>query len=160
MHTFDIPDGFHDFLTTAKKSTYAGSDDETTLPDPLLNQSMQLEYREGDWFYRDIYYGTSFFSGMEVIYLLGKPLWSMTYSGGVDLGVDAQKTRQLYNFLRSALSDLPIKFPVRGPTNFSDKMYDYKMRSNGNLIGFSGYETIQRGDTELYSLTFSGGMLR
>lgn len=143
MHAPDIPDGLHNFLISAKKSTYAGSDDDTTLADPLRDHSMQLEYREGDWFYRDIYYGMSFFSGMEVIHLSGRPLWSMAYSGGAHLAVDSLETRQIYKFLRSTLSDPPFKFPVRGPTVFSDEEYGYKMQSEGDLIGFSGKETIR-----------------
>lgn len=160
MYRPDLPDGFHNFLISAKKSTYAGSDDETSLPNPLLDQSMQLEFREGDWLYRDIYYGMSFFSGIEVVYLSGKPLWSMTYSGGTPLGTDSQETRRVYKFLRAALSDLPTNFPVRGPASFSNGVYDYKMGFKGDLTGFSGNEMIQTGNTELYSLTFSGGLLR
>lgn len=110
MYRPDLQDGFHNFLISAKKSTYAGSDDETSLPNPLLDQSMQLEFREGDWLYRDIYYGMSFFSGIEVIYFSGKPLWSMTYSGGTPLGTDSQETRRVYKFLRAAHTGALVEF--------------------------------------------------
>lgn len=32
--------------------------------------------------YRDVYYGFAHFSGQEVVYFSGDPVWSMVYSGG------------------------------------------------------------------------------
>ena len=45
------------FLVEAKRRTYAGLDDDATIATPLLAGSKQLEYREADLGYRDIYFG-------------------------------------------------------------------------------------------------------
>lgn len=61
MSIEQLPLGFSDFLKEAKLNNYAGSDNITTAPSPRLEQNTQLEWRSGDWFYRDIYYGSSYF---------------------------------------------------------------------------------------------------
>jgi hypothetical protein len=53
------------FLVTAKRKTYAGLDDDATVAAPLLRGSRQLEYREHDLHYRDIYFGMSFLSARK-----------------------------------------------------------------------------------------------
>ena len=53
------------FLVDAKRRTYAGLDDDATIATPLLPGSKQLEYRDGDLSYRDIYFGMRFFVGQE-----------------------------------------------------------------------------------------------
>ena len=160
MNTTRLLHDLRDFLISAKRKTYAGSDDDTTIENPLLEQSLQLEYREGDWFYRDIYYGMSHFSGMETVYLSGRPVWSMTYSGGTKPDLDVGKTRGVYTFLRSALRDLPEVFPVRGPAVFRSSDYHYRLDAEGDLSRFSGQEYIRCQGVEVYTLTFAGGGIR
>lgn len=155
----DISDDFHTFLTSAKVATYAGSDDDTTLPNPLLDRSMQLEFTEGGWLYRDIYFGLSRFSGLEAVYLGGNPVWSMAYSGGMHDASDAASARELYKFLRLALRNMPRDFPVRGPLSFREDAFSYQMDFKGDLATFSGEERILIGLDAKYSLTFSGGMI-
>jgi hypothetical protein len=53
---------FVDFLLEAKRTTYAGQGDEATVT-PLVAGSKQLEYRDGDYLYRDIYFGMAYFVG-------------------------------------------------------------------------------------------------
>ncbi|MDE0047141.1 MAG: DUF5680 domain-containing protein [bacterium] len=160
MNIVPLADGLAPFLATAKRNTYAGSDDDTTMPNPLLAQSMQLEFREGDWFYRDIYYGLARFSGLEAVFRSGKPVWTMAYSGGVDSNVDVDEAQRVYRFLRSALRNLPEAFPVRGPSVFRDAELDYRLTWNGDLVAFSGHEEIRKAEYSLYALTFAGGVLR
>src|SRR5215469_175472 len=83
-------DRFVAFLLRAKRATYAGQDDEATLT-PLVPRSRQLEYRDGDYLYRDIYFGMAYFVGQEVVSWRGEPVWSMSYAGGVTSpGVDSR----------------------------------------------------------------------
>ena len=58
-------DTFVDLLQ-AKRATYAGQGDEATVT-PLVPGSKQLEYRDGDYLYRDIYLGMAYFVGQEVV---------------------------------------------------------------------------------------------
>jgi hypothetical protein len=46
-----------EFLVDAKRKTYAGLNDDATVLAPLLPGSKQLEYRDLDLRYRDIYFG-------------------------------------------------------------------------------------------------------
>jgi len=43
-------------LVDAKQRTYAAADNNTSVQ-PILPGSVQLEYRSGDYVYRDIYFG-------------------------------------------------------------------------------------------------------
>jgi hypothetical protein len=58
---------FVDFLLEAKRTTYAGQGDEATVT-PLVPGSKQLEYRDRDYLYRDIYFGMAYFVGQEVVF--------------------------------------------------------------------------------------------
>ena len=76
------------FLIQAKLHTYAAQGDAANVM-PLLSGAKQLEYREGDWFYRDIYFGGDYFVGQETIYFQERPFWSMGYAGGLDRDLSA-----------------------------------------------------------------------
>jgi hypothetical protein len=63
------PEEFLRFLLEAerletKRRTYAAQGDEATVP-PVLLGAKQLEWREGDWLYRDLYVGMAYFVGQE-----------------------------------------------------------------------------------------------
>src|SRR5690348_12085680 len=95
---------FTEFLVEAKKRTYAAQGDEATVP-PLLNDSKQLEYSRDAYFYRDIYFGSSFFAGQETVEFRSHPVWSMVYSGGVIVSpASVEEIGQIYTFLRKALT--------------------------------------------------------
>src|SRR5882757_5913039 len=93
-----------EFLVEAKRRTYAGLDDDATIAAPLLPGSKQLEYRERDLCYRDIYFGMSFFVGQETVQAGPQAIWSMSYAGGVSAGItDRAEFLAIYAFLRKAL---------------------------------------------------------
>jgi hypothetical protein len=54
------------FLLQAKRHTYASQGDEATVA-PLVPGTKQLEYRDGLFFYRDIYVGMAYFVGQEIV---------------------------------------------------------------------------------------------
>ena len=148
------------FLLDAKRHTYAGMDDDVTMTDALLNGSTQLEWQDGDWFYRDIYYGTSFFAGLEVVYFKNKPIWSMSYSGGMQPDAQAEEINTVYKFLRSALMMVSEEFPVRGPSVLSESGFSYTMTSHGDLESFWGQEDVSVSGACRFALKFSGGSIR
>ena len=152
-----VPTGFESFLVRAKRRTYAGSDDDTTIERPRLEGSMQLDWSEQDWLYRDVYFGMSAFTGIETVYHTGKPLWAMAYSGGVARGNDKAKT--IYAFLRAALRAMPDSFPVRGPIQFEAGGFSYQMTASGDLCSFQGSERIVVDGREEYALVFCGGLI-
>src|SRR6478609_2614986 len=93
-----------EFLVDAKRKTYAGLDDDATVLAPMLPGSKQLEYRDLDLSYRDIYFGMRFFVGQETVQVGRHVVWSMSYAGGVAATVvDRNEFLSIYAFLRQAL---------------------------------------------------------
>ena len=88
-------DRFCEFLIEAKRRSYAGPDEAATMSEPVLSGSKQLEYREGDLSYRDIYFGMSFFVGQETVRAGLPVIWSMTYAGGVVADVTGRTAFQV-----------------------------------------------------------------
>lgn len=149
-----------DFLIEAKRRTYASQGDDASVL-PLLTGSRQLEYRNGSFFYRDIYFGVAYFAGQETVYKDEIPYWSMSYAGGVDRTITAKDDiRGIYAFLRSALRQVSKEHIFRGPATFTDGIYEYKNTSEGHFESFHGTEIITQNNRVLYSLHYSGGILR
>ncbi len=149
-----------DFLIDAKQQTYASQGDDASVT-PLLTGSRQLEYRNGSLFYRDIYFGVAYFAGQETVYKDEKPCWSMSYAGGVDQTITAKDDIQrIYAFLRTALQQVSKEYIFRGPTIFTDGVYEYTNTSEGNFEAFHGTELITQNNRIVYSLHYSGGILR
>ena len=152
---------FVQFLLSAKRETYASLGDEASV-EALLPGSRQLEYREGPWFYRDIYFGVAYFVGQETVYHEGTPVWAMSYAGGVLPEVEPQGMRRIYAFLREALRAVPPEMPYRGPREFHSTSdgWIYRNRAHGELARFWGAETITLEGRRVYELHYSGGWVR
>lgn len=155
-----LPNSILDFLLEAKRQTYASQGNDASVT-PMLPGSRQLEYRNGSLFYRDIYFGVSYFVGQETVYQDELPIWSMSYAGGVDqsiLGHD--DVRRIYAFLRAALRQVSSDNPFRGPDGYRDGAYTYRNAHEGIFDAFWGNETISRDNAIVYRLQYSGGLLR
>lgn len=148
------------FLVCAKRETYAAQGDEASVP-ALLSGSKQLEFSDGRWHYRDVYFGTRCFAGLEVVNLVRSPVWSMSYAGGILPSGYAHRVaaRLVYRFLRKALREVSEDSPFRGPRSLVENGYAYHNRWNGSIEAFSGEETISRGGVPIYRLRFAGGRL-
>jgi len=150
---------FAAFLCSAKQATYAAQDDSTKVI-AHLRGSHQLEFRQGALFYRDIYFGGVFFVGQETVYYKAKPIWAMSYAGGVVQGVEPSQTPGIYEFLKAALRAIPPEAPYRGPEEFIANDFVYTNRILGKVHRFSGVEVIRFEDRPIYQLHYSGGLLR
>jgi hypothetical protein len=148
------------FLRTAKRRTYAGLDDDATIATPLLSGSKQLEHSEGDWHYCDIYFGMTRFAGLELVRFKGKPVWAMSYSGGLtSVSTPPADVGAIYRFLRAALMKTDAAIPLRGPPNYADGAFRYVSRTVGSLAAFNGEESIAHDSVDVYRLIYSGGLL-
>lgn len=147
-----------DFLRQAKHATYASVGDSATVP-TLLAGTKQLEYRSGDFFYRDIYAGMLRFVGQEIVYFRDKPIWSMCYSGGTLSNVAVNEISAIYAFLRQALRHVPAELPLRGPKDFAEPPYCYVCETIGTIEQFHGQEHIASDATLLYELHYCGSTL-
>jgi hypothetical protein len=152
-----LPDLLH-FLVTAKQATYAMLGDEASVA-PLLPDCKQLEYRDGDFFYRDIYTGMLRFVGQEIVYCSNRAIWSMSYAGGLCADVEAPSIGKVYAFLRQALLHTPHELPLRGPRLMTHETMHYTCQNTGSIERFHGAETITVGTQCLHQLHFAGGML-
>jgi hypothetical protein len=150
-----------DFLLEAKRRTYAGLDDDATIATPLISGSKQLEYISGDMSYRDIYFGLAYFVGQEVVAVKHRPVWSMSYAGGTLAEIAARdEILAIYGFLRKALLHVSAERPFRGPAQFEDGLYRYANTLDGAFAAFRGTEEILREGKRVYTLHYSGGLLR
>jgi hypothetical protein len=150
-----------EFLVEAKRKTYAGLDDDATIAAPLLPGSKQLQHRDGDLSYRDIYFGMRFFVGQETVQAGTGAIWSMSYSGGVVPAViDRGEFLAIYAFLRQALLAIRDDRPFRGPLQFEEDSFRYVNVSSGDVAEFHGEEQILRGGLKVYGLRYGGGLLR
>ncbi|NMP25099.1 hypothetical protein HIJ39_22635 [Sulfobacillus sp. DSM 109850] len=147
-----------DFL--AKRQTYAAQGDDASV-EPLLPGARQLKYGHGAFFYQDVYFGVAYFVGQETVYDEGQPYWSMSYAGGVDPAVTAtDEIRRIYAFLRSALREVSVEHPFRGPSHFRAADFEYRNTCEGQFDPFHGTEVIRQQDRTVYTLHYSGSIVR
>lgn len=147
------------FLCESKRATYAAKDGKAAV-NPVFTGSHQLEYRQGGFFYRDVYYGGEYFVGQETVYHKNEPIWGMSYAGGINEGIDPDDTPGIYEFLTAALRRVPEDAPFRGPDVFNQGELYYQNRILGKLKRFSGIESIAFRDVPIYQLHYSGGLLK
>jgi hypothetical protein len=150
---------FLNFIIQAKKATYASQGDDASVK-PLLDGSRQLEFENGDFLYRDIYFGMSNFVGQELVYYHGKPLWSMAYSGGVVKPYNVEFIRDIYSFLRKAMRNITLENPYRGPKEFIEEEFIYRDSNTSNISEFIGNEIITYKNEIVYRLNYTGGFIR
>jgi len=128
---------------------------------PFLSDSRQLENQEDSFFCRDIYFGTQYFVGQETVYIKEQAYWAMSYAGGVSASIIHQEhVRKIYAFLRSALRRVSREWIFRGPVEFVDGTYRYENHQDGDFTIFHGTEMIRENDQIVYTLRYSGGVLR
>jgi len=154
-----VQDELLNFITKAKQLTYASGDEQYKVQ-PTLENSKQFEYSEGDFFYRDIYYGTSFFVGQETVFVKNVPVWSMTYSGGLAVETHPKAEQAVFMFLKEALKKVTPECPLRGPKEMSFDTFKYKNEVLGHLGRFCGLEQIFFEDKEVYQLHYIGGLIK
>src|SRR3989304_1980540 len=105
----NLLDQLHKFLREASKATYAGDGAEA---EPWRKGFKELEYRDGDWYYRDSY--TGFFQswGQEIVWYQDKPVWNSLYGGGMveEFHGDRDFAKQTFEFLKKALRQKESEF--------------------------------------------------
>ncbi|RMF54997.1 XRE family transcriptional regulator [Candidatus Woesearchaeota archaeon] len=144
------------FLVKAKANTYASSGEggEKIIEDG----SKELSYEEGEFKYRDRYFGFNPFVGEEIVWKKGKVLWAMNYYGKViSREVPAKR---IYEFLKEALSRVNEEIPFRGPKEFEKDELRYENYPSGTIEEFTGFEKIFHKGKEVYRLYYHGGLAK
>ena len=144
------------FLVKAKVSAYAsgGEGGEELLADGCK----ELAFQEGEFKYRDRYFGWNPFVGEEVVWQGDQIIWAMNYYGLVfDEFVPAG---QVYTFLQQAMNQVKEDRPFRGPQSLKGDDYKYLDESQGNVEQFTGTERIYYQGREVYRLHYHGGKVQ
>ena len=150
------PETLLSFLIRAKKATYVGSGIKAT---PSRAGAHDLTYEEGEFTYRDSYFGGTDFIGQEVVWLKGQPIWSMCYYGYI-LRPDLITPTQAGTIIKSALSQLQAQGRLLENLDCTQGAYIYKITSSGDVNHFKGRETINTNDELAYALHYFGGMIK
>jgi len=146
------------FLVKAKLSSYAGGGKEAKPQRPGFKE---LEFTEKDWNYRDSYCGFFFAPGQEVVRLYGKPIWVMSYSGGMNKKYHKNKklTLEVFGFLKKAISLMSPSSPFRGTKSFRSGDFQYSNKTKGNIKDFIGEEKIFYKNKEVFKQDYIGGLM-
>lgn len=147
-----------EFLVRAKRKTYAGGGEEISPQRPGFKE---LDYKEGDWYYRDSCSGFYQAPGQEVVYFRGKPVWAMAYGGGMrkEFRGDEGFINKVFGFLKKCLLRVEEKEPFRGPRSFAKDGFSYEMKLEGDITDFSGEEKIFYQKKEVFRQYFIGGLI-
>lgn len=143
-----------DFIINAKISGYAsGSEGQERKFD---DGSLGFEFMADNYRYLDRYYGFNPFSGTEHIYDVNNSLiWIMNYYG--EVLPTHPEPKNIYSFLREAMSLITPAYPFRGPAKFERGNLRYQNKQNGTLDSFHGVESLYEGDERVYFLYYHGG---
>lgn len=147
---------FKQFLVGAKKNSYTTSGEfgEKRLAD----SSKELTFAEGEYRYRDRYFGYNPFFGEEVVWRNDKIFWGMNYYGEVtdeEINPDF-----VYGFLKKALKKVTEEAPFRGPKYFKEEEFEYFDSNEGDVESFRGSEEIKFKGKKIYYLYYHGGLVK
>lgn len=139
------------FIAKAKKCTYANKNNKISS---LRNGSHDYLFKEDKYTYCDSFFGSSQFSGQELVYKNNKVCWSMNYYGNV---LDDNFNS---DFLKNALCQVNEKKPFRGAEIYIKGDYIYISHIVGDITYFSGQEEIYFHSKKIYECLFHGGVIR
>jgi hypothetical protein len=146
----------NNFLVKAKINAYAsnGEDEEKILPDG----SKEFKFKEGEFKYRDRYFGFNPFIGEEVVFRKGEVIWGMNYYGKIIS--ENIPPKQIYQFLQEALKKTTEDKPFRGPNSFKKDDFEYINNAKGTFEEFIGQENILYKKQIVYRLNYHGGLIK
>lgn len=149
-------DALERFVVCAKRSSYVGGGEK--VASSRLG-SHDIVFEEGDWSYRDSYFGGTDFLGQEAVWLRGEPAWAMNYYGHIkrsDL-IDGERAGLT---IKGALSTLYATGRFLGGFEWTGPHGKYVDSSKGDVGRFHGREMILVDGVEAYQLDYFGGMVK
>jgi len=141
------------FLLKARTKTYAAAKGGVK---PVLIGSKQLEYKLGDFLYRDIYFvGNGIFPGLETVYFKDQAVWSMSYFG------DFRKMSedQVDAMLRKALIDNWQGVRIYKTLEKDYGNFTYRCDGSGSIDRLEGSEEISIKGRQVYIFYYGGGFI-
>lgn len=143
------------FLLKARSKTYAGSGGKVTS---AFKDSEQLEYKEGKFFYRDLYYvGNGLFMGLETVYFNDKPVWSMSYYGDFKKMTEEEADEILRGALVAKKDTTRLWHKVEWRKNdFKYLCIPYNLKGIDEI---AGTEEIYKRKEKVYFFFYAGGLI-
>jgi len=143
------------FLIEAKTNTFASGAPRAAS---LRPRSKNYAYDKPPFRYEDQYFGEYVDVGEEVVWFHGIPIWGMGYRGGVVPEAFAVRV-EAFDFLREALRNPSRQFPVRGPAFYRSERFSYVNQSRGNILAFTGEESVYLDDRQVCFRNYLGGLI-
>lgn len=145
------PNALTTFIVKAKKSTYANNQNKINS---LRENAHDYTFQENEYKYYDSFFGSSSFSGQEIVYKNNKVCWSMNYYGKV--------LQDYFNgdFLKEVLLQVSEERPYRGAEIYSKGEFVYVSNVTGDITFFKGNETIYYRLQKIYEGWFHGGAMK
>jgi Domain of unknown function (DUF5680) len=144
------------FIVSAKRACYVGSG---AAVEPSRLGSRDLAYQDGDYAYRDSYFGNVDFLGQETVWFKGNPVWAMNYYGYIirtDL-IDASRTGAT---IKAALTAMYAENRFLGGFAWTGPHGTYADGSTGDHQHFHGHEYITVDGVKAYALDYFGGVIK
>ena len=148
--------GLEPFIVAAKRACYAGGGG---IAQSCRVGSHDLVHEDGDWSYRDSYFGGTDFLGQEVVWLESEPVWAMNYYGAV-LRAHLIDSARAGATIKAALSALYREGRFLGGFEWKGPHGRYVDSSGGDHTRFQGRESIFVDADEAYRLDYFGGLIR
>jgi hypothetical protein len=142
------------FLVEAKQNGYASGDDSRIKT--LDDRGSEVRFTDGDLVYRDRWYGGTSFTGQEIVWQQGRPVWSLNFYGANRPGTSAPND-ELTKFHKRALRKVEASAPYRGPAELRAGDFVYLCEVTGSIEEFRGVERVLYRGTEVYGMEFHGG---
>lgn len=144
-----------EFLIKARLATYASEGGKVKA---VLDGSTQLEFADGDWLYRDVYYtGKNTFMGLDTVYYQRKPVFSNSYYGNWG----EMTEEEIDKILRGALVANPESRLYKKVTWEKDGFH-YECQPDefaGTIDEIGGHEFIGKDGEEIYRFYYAGSLL-
>ncbi|KKB84915.1 XRE family transcriptional regulator [Devosia limi DSM 17137] len=144
------------FIVAAKQGCYVGGGERTVAS---RTGSHDLVWRDGDWHYRDSYFGGTDFIGQETMWRGDEPVWAMNYYGFI-IRPDLMDGTRAGETIKAALSLMYEEGRFLGGFSWSGPHGRYVDKSDGDVAQFFGREAILCDGIEAYALHYHGGLIR
>ena len=145
-------DELKQFLHKANTRGYGSAE---VNEEKLGNGEHIIRFSDGDYEFKDVYYGGEPYAGQEVIFVNNSAVWAMQYRGFI---VEGEDFAPIYAFLGEVLTSTKVGLP-RGQDGFSKNEFLYNFEMNGGLEDFSASETISKNGKIVYRANFLGGLV-
>lgn len=144
------------FIVAAKQGCYVGGGERAA---PSRTGSHDLVWSDGDWHYRDSYFGGTDFIGQETVWRGDMPVWAMNYYGFI-IRLDLIDGTRAGETIKAALSAMYGEGRFLGGFSWLGPHGRYEDRSEGDVEQFFGREAISCDGIEAYALHYHGGLIR